>query len=101
MCGWEKDEPTPEKSGCLKPSRLEQNGFAKCSVDDTVHYAFFSLQMGQQGAYNQGMGYMQHQALDYYHSQGIMHQDVKPRNVMIDHELQKLRLIDWGLVEFL
>ncbi|XP_066345568.1 uncharacterized protein [Miscanthus floridulus] len=61
MCGWEKDEPTPEKSGCLKPSRLEQNGFAKCSVDDTVHYAFFSLQMGQQGAYNQGMGYMQHQ----------------------------------------
>ncbi|KAF5202699.1 Casein kinase [Thalictrum thalictroides] len=39
-------------------------------------------------------------ALDYSHSHGIMHRDVKPHNVMIDHKLQKLRLIDWGLAEF-
>ncbi|KIK99320.1 hypothetical protein PAXRUDRAFT_547494 [Paxillus rubicundulus Ve08.2h10] len=39
-------------------------------------------------------------ALDFVHSRGIMHRDVKPGNVMMDYRRRKLRLIDWGLAEF-
>jgi len=39
-------------------------------------------------------------ALDFCHSVGIMHRDVKPHNIMIDHERRVVRLIDWGLAEF-
>ncbi|KAJ8975905.1 hypothetical protein NQ317_011376 [Molorchus minor] len=40
-------------------------------------------------------------ALDYCHSRGIMHRDVKPHNIIVDLENRKLRLIDWGLAEVL
>jgi len=39
-------------------------------------------------------------ALDYSHSMGIIHRDVKPQNVMIDPERRQLKLIDWGLADF-
>ena len=39
-------------------------------------------------------------ALEYAHSMGIMHRDVKPHNVVIDHSTKSIRLIDWGLAEF-
>nr|RBQ96009.1 hypothetical protein FVER53263_08574 [Fusarium verticillioides] len=39
-------------------------------------------------------------ALDFAHSQGVMHRDVRPHNVVIDHENRKLRLIGWSSANF-
>jgi len=39
-------------------------------------------------------------AIEYAHSKGIMHRDIKPLNVAIDHSQRKLVLLDWGLAEF-
>jgi len=39
-------------------------------------------------------------ALDYCHSKGIIHRDVKPQNLVIDRKNKRLRLIDWGLADF-
>ncbi|XP_019872317.1 casein kinase II subunit alpha isoform X2 [Aethina tumida] len=39
-------------------------------------------------------------ALDFCHSKGIMHRDVKPHNIIVDQDNRRIRLIDWGLAEF-
>ena len=31
---------------------------------------------------------------------GIIHRDIKPHNIMIDHEKKELKIIDWGLADF-
>lgn len=40
------------------------------------------------------------EALEFSHSHGIMHRDVKPLNIVINHDAKDLRLIDWGLADF-
>ena len=36
-------------------------------------------------------------ALDFCHSKGIVHRDVKPQNIIVNPEKKLLKLIDWGL----
>jgi casein kinase II subunit alpha len=38
--------------------------------------------------------------LDFCHSKGVMHRDLKPGNVMVDPKKRRVRIIDWGLAEF-
>ena len=38
--------------------------------------------------------------LNYSHSKGIIHRDIKIGNILYDKLLHKLRIIDWGLSDF-
>ncbi|XP_060535974.1 casein kinase II subunit alpha-like isoform X2 [Cylas formicarius] len=60
-----------------------KNVYLTLSVEDTRYYLYEILK-----------------ALDFCHSSGIMHRDVKPHNVVIDGKNKMVRLIDWGLAEF-
>jgi len=39
-------------------------------------------------------------ALEFCNLHGIMHRDVKPQNMVVDHKNHFVKLIDWGLAEF-
>lgn len=38
-------------------------------------------------------------SLDWIHSNGIIHRDIKPHNVLYNFEAQKMKIIDFGLSE--
>ena len=38
--------------------------------------------------------------MSFIHSANVMHRDIKPHNIVIDHEKRKLKLIDFGLAEY-
>lgn len=57
--------------------------YPSLSIDDIRYYTFLLLG-----------------TLDQCHQRGIMHRDIKPGNVCIDHRAGILKIIDWGLSEF-
>jgi len=40
------------------------------------------------------------EGINYAHSKGIMHRDIKMHNILVDTERRELKIIDWGLSEY-
>ena len=66
----------------VSPKNLKQI-MHNLSLDDIKHYI-----------------YQVFLALDYCHSRGIIHRDIKPMNIIVDTTAKHLKVIDWGLSEF-
>jgi casein kinase II subunit alpha len=68
------------------------NFFSNICLKDVIH-KFDDLQIRK-------IFYQVFKIIDYTHSRGIFHRDVKPGNIIINPETQEIVLIDWGLSEY-
>jgi casein kinase II subunit alpha len=65
--------------------------YPKFSLDDIKFYMFEVLKVKVT---------LNVKTLDYAHSRGIFHRDIKPNNLIINHDKKQLKVIDWGLAEY-
>ncbi|KAI9197495.1 kinase-like domain-containing protein [Polychytrium aggregatum] len=79
--------PTPEKEACLVFGTVKETPWRELmdaiNYQDIQHYMYQVLK-----------------ALDYAHSKGVMHRDIKPQNFIADHGSRVIKVIDWGLSDF-
>lgn len=57
--------------------------FSNFELDDVKHYLYNALK-----------------GLNYAHSRGIMHRDIKPHNILINPDTKEVKIADWGLAEY-
>jgi casein kinase II subunit alpha len=64
--------------------KVEDNGKSPVYSDEEIRLYIYKVLEG----------------LNYCHSMGIMHRDIKPQNVLIDQEKRILKIVDWGLADY-
>lgn len=75
------------KMPCIVTEWIDNDDYKTISqqfTDDDIRYYLYQVLVG----------------LNYCHSRGIMHRDIKPHNLIINHKKKTLKIIDWGLAEF-
>ena len=57
--------------------------FSNFTSEDIKHYLFNALK-----------------GINYAHSNGVMHRDIKPHNILVNAEDKSVKVADWGQAEF-
>ncbi|KAI9209479.1 casein kinase II [Polychytrium aggregatum] len=77
----------PGNESCLVFETLNETNwteFARSLKDGEIQHYMYQLLL----------------SLDYVHSRGVMHRDIKPQNLLLERQSRTLRLIDFGVSDF-